>query len=148
MRLAQRALAMHRLRHDRSLRLLDARGLALGHPAVAAYVAVLASDDHVDRVGVADVLRRTHRRGVHPRKASRAKYVLRAVAELELDLALMHEVELLLLFVEVPSAGNAGWHHDRVHPERRHAKFLADLPESRTVADCIQRADGVTVARD
>ncbi len=76
--------------------------LALGQFAVAADVAVLAADDHVDRLlGVAEVAQAALGRGVDPGEAARPELLRGAVAELDRDAAGVDEVELLLLVVEV-----------------------------------------------
>src|SRR4051794_11539514 len=105
----------------------EAAGLALGQLAVAADVAVLAAGDHVQRRLVADVLDLTHRGGVHAREPARPEHVLRVVVHPDRDPAAVHEVELLLLLVEVATRLEAGRDLDRVHPERGHAERAADL---------------------
>src|SRR5437870_2186194 len=68
---------------------LPARGeaararFALGQPAVATDVAVLAADDDVDRVAVADVADAPHGRSVDAREPARLEHVARPVAELD-----------------------------------------------------------------
>src|SRR5215213_876616 len=73
----------------------DALGLALRKAPVATDVAVLAARDHVDGRAVADVLDLADRRGVDARQATGSEPV-RVAADRQLDLAAVHEVELLL----------------------------------------------------
>src|SRR5919107_322204 len=84
----------------------EAAGLALRELAVAAHVAVLAAGDQVERV-------------------------LAVVVQADPDAAAVHEVELLLLLVEVAPRLEARRDLDRVHAERGHAERAADLLESR-----------------
>src|SRR5206468_12531248 len=102
-------------------------GLALRQLSVAAHVAVLATDDEVDRVlFVAEVLEAADYRGVYPGDAARAQLVSLAV-ELDLQAALVDEVELLLHLVQVTAGFVARRHHDRVDAESFDTELLADL---------------------
>src|SRR4051812_24488270 len=117
--------------------------LALGQPAVAAYVAVFAAYTDVDRVFVwAEVFQAADYLGVHPGEASWAQLVLGAV-EVDLHLALVDEVELLLLVVVVPAGLVVGRHHDCVDPEGGDSQLLADLAEAPTLAEVVEVGDRV-----
>src|SRR3954452_3118696 len=126
---------------------MEARRLALRRAPVAPDVAVLAAGDQDGRVTVADGLRRADRLGVHAHDPARPERVLRAVAELELDLAVVDEVELLLLVVEVARAGVAGREHERVDAERGHAERTTDLAKAGAFAEGLECRDGPAVAR-
>src|SRR3954469_18298523 len=92
-------------------------GLALWQLAVAAHVTALAAYYEVDRVFfVAEVLEAADYGGVHPGDAARAQLVALAV-QLDLEVALVDEVELLLHLVQVAAGFVAGRHHDRVDAE-------------------------------
>ena len=108
----------------------EAARLALGQPAVAAHVAVLAARDQVDGRLVAHVLDLAHRGGVHAREAAGAEHVLAVVVKVICDAAAVDEVELLLLVVEVAAGLEAGRDLDRVHAERGHAQLAPDLAEA------------------
>src|SRR5690242_21258095 len=71
-----------------------------------------------------------------------------AVAELDLDLPLMHEVELFLLVVEVAAGLVPGRHADRVDAECRHPERATDLAEPVLVAHLIDVPDRVSLALD
>ena len=71
--------------------------------AVAADIAVLAARDDDDRVALTGVLHPSVHMRVDADDAAWAEEVPGAVAEAKLDLPLMDEVRLLLLFVEVES---------------------------------------------
>src|SRR3954452_5184940 len=132
-----------RLLHPRAL---PAR-LALRQFPVAADVAVLAADDHVDRVfGVAEVVQLADGRGGDPCQAAGLELVLGAVTELDRDVAAVEEVELLLLVVEVAAGREGGRQDDRVDAEGGDAQPLADLAEARPIAEVAEICDGVAVA--
>src|SRR3954451_5782342 len=114
---------------------------------VAPDVAVLAADDHVDRVLVEGV-HAAHRRGGDAGEAALVEHVARAVAELEADAPAVDEVELLLLVVVVARRGVAGRLDDGVDAERGHAQRRADLAEAVPVAERVQMADRVALALD
>ncbi len=115
--------------------------LAQAQHAVAADVAVLAADAHVRRLGaVGGVAQAAHRRRVHARQAAGTERPLLA-AEVELDLALEHQVQLLLALVVVRVGRVAGRQHDRVDAERRHAQRVADLAEAGARAQPVDAAD-------
>src|SRR4029077_8189937 len=127
----------------------EAAALARRQLAVAADVAVLAADDDVDRVlAVAQIADLAHGRGVDPGESARVELVLGAVAELELDAATVHEIELLLLLVQVVAGLIAGRDDDRVGSERGHAQALADLAEPVALAEVVETRDGVAVSFD
>ena len=71
-------------------------------------------------------------------QAARAEHLLRAVAELELDLALVDEVELLLAVVVVKVASDSGREDERVHAELLDVELAADLAESGRVAQRVE----------
>jgi hypothetical protein len=83
---------------------------------------------------------------VHPREAAAAELVALAVVEDELKLALVDEVELLLLVVKVTAGLDSGRKHHRVHAEGGHAERRPDLAEAGTLAQVVQVADGITLA--
>ncbi len=112
--------------------------LALGHAAVASHVTVLAADDQVDRIDLADVADSAQRRGVDPREATLAQAPDASVTELDLDRPAMNEVQLLLVVVIVNPGLDPGWNHDRVDPERGHAEALADLAKARALAERVE----------
>src|SRR5439155_5709542 len=99
-----------------------AAGLARRQPAVAAHVAVLAADDHVDGVVGTGVHDLADRRRVDAGEAAGSEAVAGPVAELHLDRPLVDEVELLLLVVKVAAAVVAGGKHDGVDTKRRDAE--------------------------
>jgi hypothetical protein len=68
------------------------------------------------------------------------------VAELELDLALEHEIELLLALVEVAVGLVGGRQDDRVDAEGGDAERRADLAEARALAEIRQGGDGPAIA--
>jgi hypothetical protein len=124
----------------------EATRLALGQPAVAADVAVLAAGDQVDRGLVAHVLDLADRRGIHAREPARAEHVLRLVVHPDRDPAAVHEVELLLLVVVVAPGGVSRRNLDRVHAECGHAQLAPHLAEARPVAERLDVRDGVAIA--
>src|SRR6185437_4934916 len=79
----------------------SAAGVVAHRLPVSAHVAVLAPGDDHDRGVLADVSHAPVGGRVHPGHPAGADEVRGAVPEPELDLALMHEVGLLLLLVEV-----------------------------------------------
>src|SRR3954447_22565083 len=85
-----------------------ATGLSRRQAAVAADVAVLAADDHVDGVLRARVQDLADGRRVDAGEAAGAEAVAAAVSELDLDRPGVDEVELLLLIVEVAPTVVAG----------------------------------------
>src|SRR5436305_12743047 len=97
-------------------------GLVAAELAVAAHVAAGSAHAHVGRVAVADVAQAPQRSGVDARESARSEPVPRAVAELDLDRAAVHEVRLLLALVRVPRRRVSGRDHDRVDAERLHAE--------------------------
>src|SRR5215216_5043062 len=107
----------------------EAARLALGQLAVAAHVAVLAAGHQVERRLVAHVLDLAHGRGIHTREAAGAEHVLALVVQRDLQPPSMHEVELLLLLVEVAAGGDVRGQLDRVHAECGHTELAADLAE-------------------
>src|SRR5215207_5364783 len=124
----------------------EAAGLALRQPAVAAHVAVLAARDHVQGRLVADVLDLPDRGRVHAREPTRAEHVLGLVVHADRDPAAVHEVELLLLLVEVAPGLEAGRDLDRVHAEGGDAEGAPDLAETGPVRQRVDAGDGVAVA--
>ena len=58
--------------------------------------------------------------------------------------AAVHEIELVLLFVEVEKAFEAGREHDTVDAEGGHAERAAHLAEARPLAELVQRSERVT----
>ncbi len=64
--------------------------------------------------------------------------------DLDAGLARVHEVELVLRVVEVVEALVPRWVHDRVHPERGHPERLAHLAEAVSLAELVDRAEGVS----
>ena len=73
-------------------------------PPVAADVAALGADDHVGRLGVGGVADAAHGRGIDAGQAARSEHVRRAVAEHDLDRAVVDEVQLFLGLVVVVAA--------------------------------------------
>ena len=71
-----------------------------------------------------------------------------AVAELDLDLARVDEVELLLALVHVRAGLDPGRKDDRVDSELGHAEVPADLAEPVTFAQAVEAGDRVAVALD
>ncbi len=118
--------------------------------AVAADVAIRAADAQVDGLlGVRGVAEAPDGRGVDASEPAGAEHVVLlgvALAEGELDLAAVDQVELLLAVVEVGAAGVAGRHDDRVDAERLHVELAPDLAEARTLAHPVDAADGPAVA--
>src|SRR5215218_7723900 len=108
----------------------EAARLALRQAAVATHVAVLAPGDEVERRLVADVLDLPDRGGIHAREATWAEHVLGVVVQADLDAPAVHEVELLLLVVEVPAGLEPRRELDRVDAECSHAQLAADLAEA------------------
>jgi hypothetical protein len=123
----------------------EATRLALGQPAVAADVAVLAAGDQVDRGLVAHVLDLADRRGVHAREPARPEHVLRLVVHPNRDPAAVHEVELLLLLVEVAAGLEARRDLDRVYAERRDPERAADLAKAGPVGERVDVRHRVAV---
>ena len=113
---------------------------------VASDVAALGADDDVDGVLVAHVAESAHRGGVHARHRPRTEDVGAAVAELELHSPAVHEVELLLLVVEVTAPAVARRDDDGVDAELRHADCAADLAEAVVVAHRVDVPDGIALA--
>jgi hypothetical protein len=84
------------------------------------------------------------RAGVDARETARAQPVGAAVPETHLDLAAVHEVQLLLLIVEmyaraVPRRQDKRVDAERVDPERR-----TDLAKPGAFAELVKAADGVS----
>src|SRR4029077_7701431 len=113
---------------------------------VAADVAVLAAGDQVDGLDVPGVSDLAWRGGVDAREAALLQALHRAVAELHLDRAAVHEVQLLLDVVKVKARFDAGRQDDRVDAERRHAQALADLAEAGAIAEVVEVADRIALA--
>src|SRR4051794_24703472 len=116
--------------------------------AVVGHVAVLAADRDVDEVLVADVADPAHGRGVDSRDTAGAEAVHRAVAELELGVALVDEVRLLLLVVVVAPAGELRRHDDDVDAQRLDVERGPDLAEAAALTERRDVADGIALARD
>src|SRR4051794_41802796 len=79
----------------------EATRLALRQTAITSHVAVLAPDDQVHGVVGSDVRDLPHCRRIAPGGAAGLQQMGGVVPELDLDLALVAEVELLLLVVDV-----------------------------------------------
>ena len=77
-----------------------------------------------------------------------AELVRVAVAELDLDLPLWHEVELLLALVVVAAGLPARRQDDGVDAELGHAELPADLAESVTFPEAVEVGDRVAGALD
>src|SRR3954453_7358580 len=112
-----------------------ATGLSRRQAAVAADVAVLAADDHVDGVIGAGVEELADGRGVDAGEAAGAEAVAAAVSELDLDRPGVDEVEVLLLVVEGASSVVARGKDYRVDPERANAEREANLAEAVAFSD-------------
>src|SRR5206468_11226802 len=104
-------------------------GLALGRHAIVPHVPVLAADDQVDGVPVADVLEASYRGGVDPRHASLAQHVPRPIAELDPHPPAVDDVELLLPLVVMAAGLVSRRDDDRVDPGSGHPQLAADLAE-------------------
>src|SRR4051794_27698799 len=120
--------------------------LALRQLPVAANVAVLAAGDHIERGLVAHIFDLPHGGGIHAREAARAELVLGVVVHADRDPAAVHEVELLLLLVEVAPGLEARRDLDRVDAEGGDAQDAADLPKARPLGQRVDVRDGIAVA--
>ena len=98
--------------------------------AVAPDVAILPAHDHDDRVAIARVAHAALRAGIDADDAAGAEQVPAAVAEAELDLALVDEIGLLLLVVVVDPGLVTGREDDRVDPECGYAQLAPDLAKA------------------
>ena len=121
-------------------------GLVLRHVPVASHVAVLAADRDEHRVLVAHVAELAHGLG-----STRASPPGRGGGpsrrrRLDLELAAVHEVELLLLVVEVLARLDARGQHDRVHAEGGHAERRTDLAKAVALAKRSEVPDRVALA--
>src|SRR4051794_37908323 len=108
----------------------EAAGLALWELAVAAHVAALAAHDHVHGIAVAHVPDPPDGGSVHARHPALTEDVPAAVAELHLDAPAVHEVHLLLAFVEVTAGLESGRERDRVHAELGDTDAAANLAKA------------------
>src|SRR5215210_1515547 len=126
----------------------EAARLALRQLAVATHVAVLAAGDQEERRLVAHVLDLADGGGIHARQAPGSELVLAVVVEADPDPPAVHEVELLLLLVEVAPGLEVRRHLDPVDPEGGHAELTPYLPEARALAERVDVRDGVPVALD
>jgi hypothetical protein len=86
--------------------------------------------------------------GIDAREPARAEQLPVAVAELELDPAAQHDVELLLALVEVGPGLVARRQHDRVGAERGDTERRADLAEAGALPEPVDAGDGVAVPGD
>src|SRR5215211_1242213 len=110
-----------------------AAGLAVGEAPVPAHVAVLAPGDQIHGGLVAHVPDLAHGGRVHARQAARTEHVRVVLVEGDLDPAAVHEVQLLLLLVEVTAGLDARRQLDRVHPEGGHPELAAHLSKAGTL---------------
>src|SRR5262249_41136000 len=104
---------------------------------VAADVAVLPADHEHDEILVADACDSTRRRRIHVHDAARLE-LERVARHFEARASAVHEVELVLLVVEVRAAHGAGGQHERVHTEGGDPKLAAHLAED-AVAHLVDR---------
>src|SRR5262249_41427637 len=111
--------------------------------AVATDVAVLAPHDDHNRVGLADVAEPAWHLWVDADEAARLQRVPRPVAEAKLDVALVDEIGLFLLIVEMLAGLVARREDERVDTEGGHVELTTDLAKTVTVADLAEARHGI-----
>src|SRR4051794_20204390 len=123
-----------------------AASVRLRRAAVAAHVAVLATDRDEHQVLLTDAVVPAHGWRGSPHDSARTNLVLRPVAELEARSSLVDEVELFLLVVEVVRTAVPRRDDECVHAERGDAERLANLPEAGAVAEGVECGKRVALA--